>query len=491
MYFYPRTGSLMHISDISPDAAVHSCLLIIAILLIVCAVFVRRAGKLKKENRQIRFISEQTSLPNKNSLFRNIKENPSLYPLNEVTLLYVDIDNFRYINDAEGYDTGNRLLRQVSERLIALSKPKGQVYHLGEDAFAILFPNPGQRGLGEIMAAHVLAGFKISFDIDGHAYHINLSIGVVDRPSESTGFQEMLSDAEIAMYHAKESGGNRYIVYRRCLRRDFIEQYSIYNHLRHAIERHEFEICYQPQLDLAFDRIDGFEALLRWTNRDLGPVSPDQFIRAAEDTHLIVPLGNWVLRNACHFIRKLEDMGYSPLSVSVNISIIQLMQDDFVPTVQETLEFLELAPERLELEITESLLMESLDTVLPKLEELRGLGVRIALDDFGTGYSSLSYLAQIPITTLKLDKSFTDIIGSRQEGLMEGILYLCKKLNLSTVAEGVEKNSQLNYLREMGCQKMQGYLFSKPVSENEVLDLLQSAPTLFDQPFLLDTTIRS
>ena len=228
------------------------------------------------------------------------------------------------------------------------------------------------------------------------------------------------------------------------------------------------------------DRIDGFEALLRWTSKELGPIPPDEFIKVAESTHIIHSLGMWVLRSACTFLKKLEKMGYSPLNISVNVSVMQLLKDDFVTTVRETLEFLELAPEHLELEITESMLMKSLHLIIPKLQELREIGVRIAIDDFGTGYSSLSYLSQIPVTTLKLEKSFIDKIGTEQEGLTESILYLCRQLNLNTVAEGVEKNHQVSYLKEKGCQKMQGYLFSKPLPEQGILDLLKSAPTLFD-----------
>jgi EAL domain-containing protein (putative c-di-GMP-specific phosphodiesterase class I) len=295
--------------------------------------------------------------------------------------------------------------------------------------------------------------------------------------------EKIITAAQIAMYHAKEVGKNYYYVYKPDLSLDLEKRTNIQNHLRLAFERNEFEIYYQPQLDLDFDRIDGFEALLRWTSKDLGPIPPGEFIKIAESSHLINSLGIWVLRSACTFLKKLEGKGYHPLNISVNVSVMQLMQDDFVTMVQETLEFLELAPEHLELEITESMLMKSFQILAPKLEQLRKMGVRIALDDFGTGYSSLSYLSQIPITTLKLEKSFIDKIDTEQEGLTDGILYLCKQLNLNTVAEGVEKNSQVSYLKRMGCRRMQGYLFSKPLPEQGILDLLKSAPTLSDDPY--------
>ncbi|HHY83668.1 MAG TPA: bifunctional diguanylate cyclase/phosphodiesterase [Clostridiales bacterium] len=425
-------------------------------------------------------------MPNKNSLLKFFKENHKT-SIHDISLLYIDIDNFRYINQTEGHEFGSQVLLEVSKRLALLAKPNGRVYHLSGDEFVIIYNNPSETGLGEVMAAYIQAGFKKSFDISDKELYINISIGVVERPAENMTIQQMLEAAEVAMYRAKETGKNKYALYDITMSRTLAERTSIIKHMRHAIEQNEFEIHYQPQLDLFFDRIDGFEALLRWNSKELGWVAPDQFIKAAEATQLIVPLGAWVIRNACAFLKKLDDMGYSPLNMSVNVSIIQLMQDDFVPTVQDTLEFLELSPENLELEITESLLMESFDLVMPKLEELRKIGVRIALDDFGTGYSSLSYLSQIPITTLKLDKSFINKIGTKEEGLIESILHMCKRLNLCTVAEGVEKNSQIPILKEMGCHKIQGYLFSKPLTEEGIINLLQTAPTLVDDIYLLDS----
>lgn len=473
---------LLYIFRPIPVPVVILCVLITMILTLLTVLVLKssRVRKLKKENMQLTVFSRQTPLPNRNALYMDAEKIQLDCAVQDMALLYVDIDNFRYIHVIEDHDYADLVLSKVSERLVALTQPKGKVYHLSEDKFAVLFTNTGRKGMGEIMAANILAGFKERFEILGNELYINLSIGIVEHPQSNMTMQKMVTAAEIAMYKAKQAGKNHYFVYDHSLSHALKEKTNIQNHLRLAFERNEFEIYYQCQLDLNFDRIDGFEALLRWTSKELGPVPPNQFIKVAENSHLIVSVGTWVLRSSCAFLKKLEKMGYSPLNISVNVSVIQLMQDDFVPTVQETLEFLNLAPEHLELEITESMLIKSLQLVLPKLEQLRRIGVRIALDDFGTGYSSLSYLSQIPITTLKLDKSFVDKIGTEQESLTESILYLCKQLNLDIVAEGVEHNYQASYLKRMKCHKMQGYLFSRPLPEQGIIDLLKSAPTLFD-----------
>lgn len=456
------------------------CILAIFTLLTVLILQTIKVRKLQQKNQQLILFSRETPLPNRTALRKDVEQNKPEGDIQDLSLLYVDIDNFRYIHVIEDHHFAKLVLYKVSERLITLAQPKGRVYHLSEDKFAILYPDTGQKGIGEIMAANILAGFKERFEIAGNELYINLSIGIVDHPPADMTIEKILTAAQIAMYHAKEAGRNYYYVYNPDLSRSLKERTNIKNHLRLAFERNEFAIHYQPQLDLDLDRIDGFEALLRWTSKELGPIPPDEFIKVAESTHIIHSLGMWVLRSACTFLKKLEKMGYSPLNISVNVSVMQLLKDDFVTTVRETLEFLELAPEHLELEITESMLMKSLHLIIPKLQELREIGVRIAIDDFGTGYSSLSYLSQIPVTTLKLEKSFIDKIGTEQEGLTESILYLCRQLNLNTVAEGVEKNHQVSYLKEKGCQKMQGYFFSKPLPEQGILDLLKSAPTLFD-----------
>ncbi|NLD49536.1 MAG: EAL domain-containing protein, partial [Clostridiaceae bacterium] len=252
------------------------------------------------------------------------------------------------------------------------------------------------------------------------------------------------------------------------------ERMLIEKHLRTAMKGNEFFIYYQPQIDMSNGKISGFEALLRWNNKELGFVSPVKFIGIAEETHLIVPIGEWVLKNACSFLKQLHKRGYSDLIMAVNVSILQLMQEDFVDIVQRTLEAEKIDPKCLELEITESVMMESYQAVGDKLKRLKMIGVKIALDDFGQGYSSLSYLKQLPINTLKIDKSFIDSIDSENcnDSITGTIVMIGLKLGLTVIAEGVENQEQLEYLKKHKCHKVQGFLFSKPLPEEAAVNLL-------------------
>jgi EAL domain-containing protein (putative c-di-GMP-specific phosphodiesterase class I) len=253
----------------------------------------------------------------------------------------------------------------------------------------------------------------------------------------------------------------------------FTERIMIEKHLQSALDEKEFDLHYQPQLDIATNKITGFEALLRWNSPILGSVSPLKFIKVAEDTHFIIPLGTWVLRRACEFLKKLEEDGYQGLTVSVNISILQLLQSDFLDTVEDALSTYHIKPEYLELEITETILMESFERIIARLHRLRDRNIRIALDDFGKGYSSLSYLKQLPITTMKVDKSFIDYItDDSQDDLVGHIISLGKNMGMDVVAEGVEEQCQLDYLAIHDCDKIQGYLFCKPLPEAAIMNML-------------------
>jgi EAL domain-containing protein (putative c-di-GMP-specific phosphodiesterase class I) len=254
----------------------------------------------------------------------------------------------------------------------------------------------------------------------------------------------------------------------------FTEKVSIEKYMKKALDLNEFELYYQPQLDLKTNRITGLEALLRWNSPDLGPVPTLKFISVAEDTHFIIPLGDWVLQNACIFIKKLEEMGYLELGVSVNISILQLLQDDFIDKVMNIIHSYQINPELLELEITESILVESFERIKAKLQKLRDHHVRIALDDFGKGYSSLSYLKQLPITTMKIDKSFIDYISDQNEDdFVRNIISMGKDLGMSVIAEGVEVKHQLDYLMKNDCDKIQGFYFCKPKTEDGIIQMIK------------------
>ncbi|NLK87536.1 MAG: EAL domain-containing protein [Clostridiaceae bacterium] len=303
-------------------------------------------------------------------------------------------------------------------------------------------------------------------------FHVSASCGICIYPDHASSIEEMMKSSDVAMYHAKKVGKNTHIMFRQEMNDEFTERIEMENGLRRAIENDEFILYYQPQVDLATDSIVSFEALLRWVHHENGIIPPLKFISVAEETGLIVQIGKWVLKTACEFIVNLNRRYGKEYGISVNISVIQLMQADFVSTVVDTLTNTGLAPSLLELEITESKLVETVDINLKKLHELREIGVRFSIDDFGKGFSSLSYLKQLPVSTLKIDKCFVDDIPDNDHSMIESIIHIGHKRNLVVVAEGVEKKEQLEYLAKHKCDMVQGYYCSKPVPEEEIKEML-------------------
>jgi diguanylate cyclase (GGDEF)-like protein len=412
-----------------------------------------------------------TGLMNKLSLYE--RSQISATEDERAALLFVDIDNFKYVNDTLGHAFGDKLIVKVCERLMTLLKADCSLYRLSGDEFIITMNRIEGREQAEEYASFILENFRKDFDSLGSNLHISLSIGIAICPDHGRELEQLLKFADIAMYKAKEAGRKSYMVYDQQMNEVFTERIMIEKHLQGALDEKEFELYYQPQLDIATNKITGFEALLRWNSPVLGRVSPLKFIKVAEDTHFIIPLGTWVLQTACEFLKRLENSGYQGLTVSVNISILQLLQEDFLKIVEEALIIHDIKPEYLELEITESILMESFDRIISRLERLRDKKIRIALDDFGKGYSSLSYLKQLPITTMKVDKSFIDYItNDNQDDLIGHIISIGKNMGMDVVAEGVEEQCQLDYLTLHECDKIQGYLFCKPLPEEEIMNLL-------------------
>ncbi len=413
-----------------------------------------------------------TGLPNRRSLYEDAKELFSDKSIKKAALLFIDIDNFKYINDTMGHEFGDELIKKASERLALDINKNGILYRLGGDEFIML-----EVGIEQSQAENLISNIRYSyseeFTVDNMAVHISISIGLAMYPDHGDNIEELIKAADIAMYKAKEDGKNRHAIYEKSMNTAFSERMSLEKYLHLAMERDEFELYYQPQFDLNINRITGFEALLRWKSPELGFVSPMKFIKVAEDTHLIIPLGEWVLVQACDFISQLHKRGYPLLTVSVNISTIQILQADFTDKVLKILEYFQLEPSLLELEITESVLIESFEAVFEKLQLLSNRGISIALDDFGKGYSSLSYLQQLPISTLKIDKCFIDNVSLENESntITQNIISLGKSLGMAIVAEGVEIQDQMDYLMKYKCDKIQGYLFSKPLPKSEAENL--------------------
>ncbi len=389
-------------------------------------------------------------------------------------LLFIDLDNFKYVNDTMGHSFGDRMLKQISDRLLRLAENGYDVYRLGGDEFIILAEDYSELGEIERISVKILKELKNRIEIDNSILFNTVSIGVSLYPEHGTTMDELLMKADIAVYKAKDAGKNRIIIYDEPMNEAVAARMNIERCLRIALENNEFELHYQPQLDLQTNKISGFEALLRWHSDELGFVSPADFISIAEDTHMIIPIGEWVLRNACIFLKRMHQSGYKDLTVSVNVSMLQLLQADFTDIVSETLEMSHLELKYLELEITESILMESYEAIAGKLNILRERGIKIALDDFGKGYSSLNYLRHLPISTLKIDKTFIDTISSteKNKSLTDMIVKIGKSMDLCVVAEGVETQEQLDYLRKHKCSRIQGYFFSRPLAEKDALNKL-------------------
>jgi diguanylate cyclase (GGDEF)-like protein len=415
-----------------------------------------------------------TGVQNRLALIKRINKLINSGGIRKTALIILDIDNFKYINDTMGHSFGDQLLVMVSARLGSLADGLTTIFRLSGDEFVILLEDFEESIEVERLAAKLLKGFNSRFDINNSNMFISISMGISLYPEHGDSMDELFKNADIALYKAKETGRNRIVFYAKSMNEAVSERVLIEKHLRTALDNNEFELHYQPQIDIVTNKVSGFEALIRWKSPELGSVPPLKFISIAEDTHMIIPIGEWVLRSACMYIKGLHQKGYEGLCMSVNISMLQLLQDDFVDKVIEVLDWSKLDPKYLELEITESILMESYEAIAGKLKQLKDRGIKLALDDFGKGYSSLNYLRQLPISTLKIDKSFIDTIGSagKHKSLTDLMVKIGRTMGMCVVAEGVETQVQLDYLVKHKCDKIQGYLFSKPITGEAVLDTL-------------------
>lgn len=409
-----------------------------------------------------------TGLPNRLHLYEKVSQIKSVQ---KMAMLFIDSDNFKLINDTMGHSFGDQLIVKIGTRLTSTLNSSHSVHRLGGDEFIICYGEFDQVEEVTEYANKIINSFQQPFEIGESIYHTTVSIGISLYPEHGQNPDELLQSADIALYEAKRSGKNKYILFRESMRNQIVERMDIEKHLRDALDKNEFILHYQPQLDIYSNKITGFEALIRWNSAKLGFTPPLKFISIAEETQMILPIGKWVIKEACRFIKELHKKGNNDIIIAVNISIIQILDESFVHSVLSALDENDLAAELLELEITESILMESYNEVIKKLCLLKDAGVRIALDDFGKGYSSLSRLKQLPLNTLKIDKSFIDCIPSDLPGdnLAGQIIELGRKLGLTILAEGVEEERQMDYLISHGCQKAQGYLISKPLPNDEAI----------------------
>jgi len=387
-----------------------------------------------------------------------------------VALMLLDLDRFKVVNDTMGHEAGDRLLREIASRLQDSIRDSDTVSRLGGDEFALVFADVGEIQHVAQLAQKVLSQFAAPAVIGGHEVFVSASIGIALYPTDTEDADSLLKFADSAMYHAKESGRANYQFYSHEMTASVQARLRLETDLRHALDNHEFFLHYQPQVDARSDRITGVEALLRWCDPAGNPIPPDQFIPLAEDTGLIVPIGKWVLETACAQLKRWRDAGHDELTLSVNVASRQFRDPTFTDTVGDAIAAAGIPPQMIELEITESILLEHSDDTLRTLNELKRIGVALAIDDFGTGYSSLSYLKRFPIDRVKIDQSFVRDLASDNDDLaiVRAIIALARALRLAVIAEGVETGEQLALLRHEACHDYQGYFFAHPMDADSV-----------------------
>ncbi|WP_286180900.1 EAL domain-containing protein [Bacillus sp. ISL-37] len=396
------------------------------------------------------------------SLVKNKKKQKT-----EFALLFLDIDRFKYLNDTLGHLVGDQILKQVAHRLIDIQKENCTVYRQGGDEFIILLEKTDRQSAGEF-AQKVLFRFNESFYFNSQEYYITPSIGISLFPNDGKDAETLIKYADEALYSVKEKGKAHYQFYRSDMQSTGVNIIALEAHLRKAIERDELELYYQPQIHLLTNEISSFEALLRWNNSEFGFISPAEFIPLAEDTGLIIPIGNWVIDGACRQIKEWTEKTGKPIRIAINISPKQFMQLDLVRVIKSSIEKYNIEPSLLEIEITEGAMQDTKETI-PILKRLKDLGIKISVDDFGTGYSSLSYLKQFPIDVLKIDQSFIRDIkyNGKDAAIITTIIHLGNSLGMEVIAEGVEEQSQVDFLTNADCEKAQGFFFARPLRAQE------------------------
>ncbi|PAE38057.1 putative bifunctional diguanylate cyclase/phosphodiesterase [Bacillus sp. 7884-1] len=414
-----------------------------------------------------------TGLPNRRAFHQDLVERMKIAKLNKesIAVIFLDLDRFKIINDILNHENGDHLLKKVAQRLRNADDKRVtgfSVYRLGGDEFTFILSSV-TKAETTIFVKRLLNLFKKSFTLKDHELFVTSSLGISMYPMDGEDPDVLIKNADIAMYSSKESGRNSYSFFTQEMNHDYQEKMVLEKALRKALQSNEIKIVYQPKMDIETKTIIGMEALVRWESSELGMISPAEFIPLAEETGIILPLGEWVLKTACLQNKIWQDMGYTPITVSVNISMRQFFDGNFVETVKNILKETNLDAQYLDLEITESISMDNITSVISTLNELKAMGISISIDDFGTGYSSLSYLKKFPINNLKIDQSFVRDITTNSENrsIVKTIISMANNLNLDVIAEGVETEAELKFLKSIGCMVVQGYLFSPPISGEE------------------------
>ena len=393
----------------------------------------------------------------------------------KVALLFFDLDRFKIINDSLGHSVGDLLLQDVAGRLKSCAREEDTVARLGGDEFLIVLTHVNDIPGAAVSAERFMDALTSTFVIQGHSLSVGCSLGISIFPEHGADSETLIKHADAAMYSAKDGGRNNFQFFTADMNAQAVERLTLENGLRSALDKKELFLVYQPQMNIATGKINELEALLRWQHPELGLVPPDKFIRIAENSGLIVPIGEWVLRTACSQARKWQDEGLPAVSIAINVSAVQFRQQGFCELIRRVLRETGLAPQYLELELTESLLLGNADVTLSVLQELKAMGLTLAIDDFGTGYSSFSYLKRFPVSKLKIDRSFVRDVAVNPDdaAITTAIISMAKSLNLKVIAEGVEDEAQMSFLRAHQCDEIQGYYFSVPLAVDKVAEKLR------------------
>jgi diguanylate cyclase (GGDEF)-like protein len=438
----------------------------------------------KRAEDQISFMAHHdqlTGLPNRSllkdrltqAMLQTERHNPW------VSVVFIDLDNFKSVNDSLGHSAGDQLLRIVARRMVDCIRPIDAVVRLGGDEFVVLLVDlPDSPDALSTTLERIRITIAEPMTIDGQSLHITCSMGVATFPHDGSDPETLLSNADAAMYKVKEAGRDGFQFFTADMNNSAHERLALKDAMRSGLARSEFYLLYQPQVDLRSGRVFAAEALVRWKHPTRGTVPPDDFIPLAEETGLIVTLGDWVLREACRQNKAWQDAGLAPITVCVNVSARQFHDKGWTNRVLRALEESGLEARYLELELTESLVMRDVEQVVTTMRELQAAGVQFAIDDFGTGYSSLSALKSLPVSRLKIDQSFVRNLALDEDdrSIAAAVISLGQRLNMKVIAEGVETDAQLTFLRDSQCDEIQGYHFSRPINSDAIVDLMKFTP---------------
>jgi len=434
----------------------------------------------KRAEEQIHFMAHHdvlTGLPNRSTLMQRLAGAIEQAKRSGgcVAVIFIDLDRFKVVNDSMGHGAGDRLLKTVADRMMRCVRGSDTVVRLGGDEFVVLLSGPDERSDPKYVLSRLRSAIAEPVEIEGQLFRVTSSIGIARYPADGEDAEALLLNADVAMYQAKELGRDTFQFYTAEMNAAARERRVLQEGLRHAIAMHQFALVYQPQVDLRTGVIFAVEALVRWHHPELGIIQPAKFIPMAEESGLIVPLGDWVLREACRQNKAWQNAGMPPISVCVNVSARQFRERTWVARVEDILRETGLAPEYLELELTESLLMHDVGQAIATMRELQALGVHFSIDDFGTGYSSLSALKSFPVARLKIDQSFVKNLprDDNDRSIATAVISLGQKLHMRVIAEGVETQEQMDFLRSHDCDEFQGFHFSRPVEPAAVAELLR------------------